>query len=109
MATRLARIRAIVRTCLGPIDHAEDDVLRVLDGSAYLLPVCQPERRQVAREAARALENGWRRGSGRQGLRRALRRAAELDENRPTDVAVELRELHVELLRVIDEDPSPFD
>jgi len=56
----------------------------------------------------RALEAGWRRGSGAAGLRRALRRFPEFDECR-FDVAVELHDLHVELLRVIDEDPSPFD
>jgi len=54
------------------------------------------------------LEAGWRRDSCAAGLRRALRRFPEFDECQ-LDVAVELRELYVELLRVIAEDPSPFD
>lgn len=72
------------------------------------LPLLQPENRHAAVTSVHGLEAGWRRGSGAAGLRRALRRFPEFDECR-FDVAVELHDLHVDLLRVIDEDPSPFD
>lgn len=110
MASRLTKMAERVRACLGPVDPVLADAARVLEApSPHLLPLVQPERRQVAHAAARAFEHGWRRGADWHGPRRALRRAAEFDKNRPADLAVELRELQVERLRVIDEAPSPFD
>lgn len=110
MASKLARIRDRVRAALGPVNPSENDVLRCLEsGSVWMLPMVQPERRQTAREAARALEHGWTRDAGRRGLRRALREAAELDEQRPIRVAPELVELHAALVRLIEEAPDPFD
>ena len=110
MASKLGRIRDRVRAALGPVDPNEGDVLRCLEaGSIWMLPTVEPERRQTAREAARALEHGWTRSSGRRGLRRALREAAELDEQRPIRVAPEMVELHAALVRLVEDDPHPFD
>lgn len=110
MASKLGRLRDRVRQALGPVDLNENDILRVLDaGSVWMLPTVEPERRQTAREAARALEHGWTRSSGRRGLRRALREAAELDEQRPIRVATEMVELHAALVRLVEGAPHPFD
>lgn len=109
MASRLTKMAERVRACLGPVDPVLADAVRVLEAqSPHLLPLVQPERRQVAVTCVRGLEAGWRRGSGAAGLRRALRRFPEFDECR-FDVAVELRELHAELVRVVDECPGRWD
>jgi hypothetical protein len=84
-------------------------VLRLLQHEHLTFaPTTSPERAQVCRLALRALEGGWRRGSGRAGLRRALRSGVEFGERRPT-VAAELRRLHADLARELDELGDRFD
>jgi len=103
MGSRLARVRAAVRRALGPTDPGEDDVLRVLESeSCAMLPLLQPARRRTAIEASRALSSGWRRGTGRRGLRQARRKLIEFGELAPSPIAPGLRRLFSALQREID-------
>ena len=97
MASKLSRLRDRLAAVLGKPDPLLQDVLETLERRVTVfLPMTEPERSQVAREAVRAIEAGWRPGDGMLGLRRALRSGVEFGQVEP-DVAPELERLLADL------------